>query len=307
MAGPSPADANPVDGTLCRNCGALAPGLYCPHCGQETKLRLPTLREFIREAAGRYVALDGRFWRTLVALTFRPGFLTREYIAGRRRRYIRPARLYLFATLIFFAASRLFIDPVSFLDVTAEADDRKSPARAASKSESKAHAAEDRIEFPIADNDDRALPHALRQRWDRFQRLPRSEKADQLVDGSLRYAPYAMFALLPMFAFLLKLAYLGRHRRYPGRPQLYGEHLVFAAHVHAFMFVAGTAMLLVRWTWLQSALWAWLIVYLVWALRAVYGGSWLGLLVRACCVVFAYTIFVSLATAGLVVIAAFAR
>jgi hypothetical protein len=36
---------------------------------------------------GRYVALDGRLWRTLGALLFRPGFLTREYLAGRRRRF----------------------------------------------------------------------------------------------------------------------------------------------------------------------------------------------------------------------------
>jgi hypothetical protein len=49
----------------------------------------------LREAAGRYVALDGRMWRTLIGLFFRPGFLSREYFAGRRRRYIRPARLFL--------------------------------------------------------------------------------------------------------------------------------------------------------------------------------------------------------------------
>ena len=50
----------------------------------------------------------------------------------------------------------------------------------------------------------------------------------------LRYGPYAMFALLPAFGFLLKLLYLGRARRYPLRPKLYGEHMVFAAHNHAF-------------------------------------------------------------------------
>ncbi len=101
----------------CRNCGAPVDGAYCSTCGQETKLRLPTLREFLREAAGRYVALDGRFWRTVFALLVRPGFLTREYLAGRRRRYIRPARLYLFATLIFFAVTRLLVGPIDIFEV----------------------------------------------------------------------------------------------------------------------------------------------------------------------------------------------
>src|SRR5208282_4911284 len=57
----------------------------------------------LREAAGRYVAFDGRMWRTVVALVSRPGFLTREYFAGRRRRYIRPARLFLVLSIGLFA------------------------------------------------------------------------------------------------------------------------------------------------------------------------------------------------------------
>src|SRR5215471_15901128 len=116
----------------CHNCGAPAPEQFCPSCGQETKLRLPTLREFLREAAGRYVAFDGRFWRTMIALMFRPGRLTREYFAGRRRRYIRPARLYLFATLVFFAVSRFFVEPndLTRLDsATKTSETAKAPAK----------------------------------------------------------------------------------------------------------------------------------------------------------------------------------
>jgi hypothetical protein len=71
---------------------------------------LPTARQFLREAAGRYVALDGRLWRALWALVARPGFLTREYFAGRRRRYIRPARLFLVMSVLLFAALRFVID-----------------------------------------------------------------------------------------------------------------------------------------------------------------------------------------------------
>ena len=70
----------------CRNCGAHATGHFCPNCGQETRVVLPTFPAFMREAAGRYVAMDGRLWRTLAALVGRPGHLTREYFAGRRTR-----------------------------------------------------------------------------------------------------------------------------------------------------------------------------------------------------------------------------
>ena len=59
---------------------------------------LPTFAQFLREATGRYVAFDGKLWKTLFPLLFRPGFLTRAYLAGKRRRYIGPARLFLVST-----------------------------------------------------------------------------------------------------------------------------------------------------------------------------------------------------------------
>ena len=98
-----------------------AAGEYCAACGQETRVKLPTARVFLREATGRYVALDGRLWRTLAALLFRPGFLTREYLPGRRRRYIRPARLFLVLSLALFAAIRIFASaPVIVADKSSE-------------------------------------------------------------------------------------------------------------------------------------------------------------------------------------------
>jgi Protein of unknown function (DUF3667) len=42
----------------------------------------------MHDATGRLIAFDGRLWRTLFALVFKPGFLTREYFDGRRRRYV---------------------------------------------------------------------------------------------------------------------------------------------------------------------------------------------------------------------------
>ncbi len=93
-----------------------APGAYCPSCGQDTRERLPTFAQFMREATGRYVALDGKLWKTLVALLFRPGLLTREYLAGRRRRYIGPARLFLVSSLVLFAALRFVSESINIED-----------------------------------------------------------------------------------------------------------------------------------------------------------------------------------------------
>jgi hypothetical protein len=108
------AAALPADANICRNCGAAAPDAYCPSCGQETDTRLPTVRQFMHDATGRLIAFDGRLWRTLFALVAKPGFLTREYFDGRRRRSLRPTRLFLVMSVILFAVLRLATPPIPF-------------------------------------------------------------------------------------------------------------------------------------------------------------------------------------------------
>jgi hypothetical protein len=295
----------------CRNCGAPATEQFCPSCGQETRLRLPTLREFLREAAGRYVAFDGRFWRTMIALMFRPGRLTLEYFAGRRRRYIRPARLYLFATLVFFAVTRFFVEPATIVDFDSEArtgvTGKKQPAIVERPKSSEAESGLFLDDMQLRVSDDLPGASVLKQRWTRFERLPTNEKTEQLADGMLRYGPYAMFALLPAFALLLKLVYVGRRRRYPLRPRLYGEHLTVAAHGHAFFFVACTAALVVPNQLFRGVVIGWIVIYLFRGLRVIYGGSRVGAVVRAAFLFLTYAVLVAIATALLVIAAILLR
>jgi len=340
----------PID-RPCRNCGAPAPGVYCPACGQETQARLPKFTQFLREAAGRYVALDGRLWRTLVPLLFRPGFLTREYLAGRRRRYIRPARLFLVASLFLFAVLHLVVEfqgaevlhlddmsakpepgaksgesrkstsnPIELAKEAAREELAKEVDKAAKEKATKETASDKAAgsgrprdgSLLVVDDDDLNfdLPieiPTLKKRIERFRHLSPDEKQAQIVDGIFRYGPYAMFVLLPAFGFLLKGLYLGRRRRYPARPRLYSEHLVFAAHNTAFLAVGIIAATLAPFGVLRAAVIVWILVYLVWSMRAVYGGSWIGIAMRGFVIVIAYSILFGLITAGLVLAAVVLR
>jgi len=286
----------------CANCGTLAPGAYCPSCGQDTRERLPTFRQFMREATGRYVAYDGKFWKTLAALLLRPGFLTREYLAGRRRRYIGPARLFLVSSLVLFAALRFVSESIN-IDDAVQFEPETAPRSGVESDE--LITLDGDLNLKLTD-----LPgtsELLRKPIARFNSLPRAQKLEQIRAGALRYGPYAVFALLPAFAGLQKLLYLGRRRRYPARPRLYGEHMVFAAHNHAFLFVVGALLCGVPAGWMRGALWLWVIVYLAWSTRAVYGGSWPGIAARATVLVIAYSILFSLVTAGLLIVAILLR
>jgi hypothetical protein len=85
------AEARPA----CANCGTELMGAFCHACGQERGPGAVTIRALVAEVAHEVLSLDGRFVRTFRTLLFRPGVLTREYLAGHRVRYFAPFRLYL--------------------------------------------------------------------------------------------------------------------------------------------------------------------------------------------------------------------
>ncbi len=84
-------------------------GQYCGQCGQRASSRLISLWELVRDAFGDLFELDSRLWRTLRPLLLRPGLLTRDYLEGRRARYMPPFRMYLVLSLIFFVVA--FFNP----------------------------------------------------------------------------------------------------------------------------------------------------------------------------------------------------
>ena len=93
----------------CLNCGSRLKGQYCAVCGQRAHSRLISLWELVNDAFGDLFELDSRIWRTLIPLLLRPGRLTRDYLEGRRVRYMPPFRTYLVLSLLFFVVA--FFDP----------------------------------------------------------------------------------------------------------------------------------------------------------------------------------------------------
>lgn len=90
----------------CASCGYAVDGAYCSRCGEEvldpSKL---TLRHFLTHTlVHELFNFDGKIWRTLGLLLFRPGFLAVEYAAGRRRAYVNPVRVLLVAIIVYVLA-----------------------------------------------------------------------------------------------------------------------------------------------------------------------------------------------------------
>ena len=93
--------------------------VFCPMCGQETKDTAKSVGHFIHHFANDYFTFDSKILKSFGPLLFKPGFLTKEFFAGRRVRYIPPMRMYLFVSIIFFLVLS-WLSPVTTENVSTE-------------------------------------------------------------------------------------------------------------------------------------------------------------------------------------------
>jgi hypothetical protein len=92
-------DQNDHANKNCANCGAELTGAFCHACGQSAHIHR-SLLHMVEEALHGILHFDTKAWRTIPALIFRPGHLTKQYIEGKRTSFVSPLALFLF--LIFF-------------------------------------------------------------------------------------------------------------------------------------------------------------------------------------------------------------
>jgi hypothetical protein len=267
----------------CRNCGVHAPEHYCPHCGQGTKEHPPTFGEFVHEFILHYFAAEGRLWRTLAALVFHPGRLTIDYLRGRKLAYVLPFRLYLTVSIVFFLLLKLVA-----------ASSVESAFQGPLKD---GHATISIVDLGFAKairNADGSFTCSV-TKWycnriqERVLHHPGEleRRMSSLPSQWISHLSTAMFVLLPLFALYLKLAYWRR---------TYGEHFLFALHVHSFWFLVLMLLMLPIRGWSWKLVEGYLFVYSVMALHAVYQSAWWKTVLRGVVIGVAFRVSLFLAT-----------
>jgi Protein of unknown function (DUF3667) len=93
--------------TICLNCGTALLGPHCHECGQSGHVHR-SLGAIGHELLHGVAHFEGKMWRTLPLLAWRPGDLTRRYIAGERARFVSPMAMFLFSIFAMFAIFQIF-------------------------------------------------------------------------------------------------------------------------------------------------------------------------------------------------------
>ncbi|MFZ4057588.1 MAG: DUF3667 domain-containing protein [Ferruginibacter sp.] len=104
----------------CLNCNAQVQGRFCHVCGQENVETKESFLHLVNHFFQDFTHFDGKFFSTLKLLIFRPGFLPREYMQGRRMSYLNPIRMYIFTSAIFFLIFFALVNPKTNMDTTPE-------------------------------------------------------------------------------------------------------------------------------------------------------------------------------------------
>jgi hypothetical protein len=102
--------------THCENCGSELYGRWCAQCGQAAIDYRRSFRHVIVDVLDSFLNWDSKVFATIVWLIARPWFLTNQFLAGHRVRYLNPLRLYLLASILFFFvvnywAKSIHLDP----------------------------------------------------------------------------------------------------------------------------------------------------------------------------------------------------
>lgn len=270
--------------TACLNCGEAVMGRYCHNCGQTSGAHNRSLWLFVQEFFEEFFRLDSKFLRSIVPLLTKPGFLTQEWVAGRRAKYITPLKLYVTLSAVCFLAISL-VPNSSVIHVNTGKDDKAmSAARTALNNKEKAEStsAFDRLVDRQVSKLTLSGPIGDANRIE-FQR--------QMIDR----LPTVNLILLPIFALLFKLLYIRRSR-------FYVEHLVFALHSYAF-FSLGMAIVVLctDFAWIVLPVMLWMFLYLPIAMARNYQQGVIKTLVKWVMFCGLYALFVSAALLGTVV------
>ena len=108
----------------CLNCQTTVIGRYCHVCGQENLEPKETVWHLVQHFFNDITHFDGKFFSTVGLLLRKPGFLSAEYMAGRRMSYLNPIRMYVFTSAFFFLILFALKNPKDMVHNTEEKPDR---------------------------------------------------------------------------------------------------------------------------------------------------------------------------------------
>lgn len=258
---------------------------YCGRCGEKRRDHADLkLWRMAAEAFAEITNLEhSKLWQTFRLIVFKPGQLTREYWSGRRKRFVGPVKLYLVLATLYLVLHYIHQPTASFDVRTLAAFVEARFDRLPVEEREEVMKIWQSGEPGRSPRDSAGAPLGFLDKLANIGGLPTSQFVQELNARWQRYFSISQFAYPLVLALALKLM-LRRRGLY------FAEHLIFALHVLAFIFLSIAlvwpfkvllGMQTLVYTILQTVVWAWMSVYLVLALRRAYAEPWFPAVIKS--------------------------
>ena len=246
----------------CLNCNAVINGKYCSICGQENLEPQESLWHLIVHFFNDITHFDGKFFSSVKYIVTKPGFLSSEYVRGRRMSYLNPVRFYVFTSFLFFLIFFSFMlkeEDLKFkknekTELSKKSSDqvdevlnnigidslKKLEKKKQKKGANILGAGEyrDRKEYDslkslglVKENVFKRLlierEFKINEKYDNDS----TKTGEALVDNLLHSIPQTLFFTLPLFALLLQGLYFRNSKHY------YVGHIIFTIHFYIFIYI----------------------------------------------------------------------
>lgn len=308
----------------CLNCEATVTGNFCSTCGQENLELHENFLHLAMHSVGHYFHLESKFFKSMVPLLTKPGLLTKEYFAGKRASHLNPISMYIFISILFFFlfTANTNINKKGILKESAA--EKATSAQAEAK---KAEAVADKKTFqeivsnatpapPLANNISSNVKQGATGKEEitfgefniplhTFNAKYRKVKNDKVqfelfLNKLISHLPKVMFILLPLFALILKLVNIRSKK-------LYAEHLIYSIHVHSFLFLFGSILIILKWllpfvsNWTQVLGVLVMLWYIYRSMRNTYRSTRWRTVYKCMLLAFAYTFLLFLSSLAVVI------
>jgi hypothetical protein len=264
--------------TDCLNCGVTVAGPYCHHCGQQNIEPKQSAWHLIVHFFNDVTHFDGKFFSSIKYLITKPGFLTEEYVKGRRASYLDPIRMYLFISAVYFLLLMSVFKTHSQV-VTGSRDSNRTVISGGDE-----HIIVNDQSYATVyqyDSVQKALPAAkmdgVIERYFNRKLVGVNERykgnregmGRTLMANYFHSVPYMLFISLPLIALLFQLFYIRRSQFY------YVSHGIFTIHLYCFVFIVliliNTSEMFGGWGKIAKViLYIWGMVYLFLAMKRFY-------------------------------------
>ncbi len=242
----------------CLNCETPLNGEnFCPNCGQKNDATKLTLKHFFTETISNLFAFDGRFFSTLKNLFMHPGKVPKEYVKGKRTKYMNPVRIYFLTSVVLLGVVQIKDGAKQWVKIRkAETTETVSPGDSSMIS---SETTEVPVDAGVQKKETPGFFRRLSTMGDFYlhnKTLPMKDALDSLgyeytYVNRFMYAQgakvaefdsnefnkflfskmfWVLFLFLPILALILKLLYLRRSFYYP-------EHLFFTFYNQSLFFL----------------------------------------------------------------------